>query len=325
MIDKSRVVFVLGAGASVPYGFPTGQGLREMLCRQLLSTSSQLHRIMREQGHAETDIFHFAKQFEGSGLASIDSFIARRETFRQIAEHAIAAALLPCERSSDLNNRRVSDVEVIRGRGDWYQYLWGLMVDGVDDIAYLRSSTVKFITFNYDRSLEQFLHTACCNVFGVDDPVAHSFVASLNIHHMYGSLGDYEHGAEYRYGETNSETISRAATSIKTVPLTRPDVDERAMNMLARADLVMFLGFGFDAMNCNRLGLKQVIERRHDPNSGKVIRSMEMHFTAFGLTDGEISRVFRNALPGGIGNLQFNPFKGDCLSLMRAVGVGLAN
>ena len=88
----------MGAGASVPYGYPTGAQLRLEICgnplRKLGKRISFLEIDDEEKfkviEHAES----LAEKFEKSSTGSIDLFLARNHEFSQTGKLAIILALL---------------------------------------------------------------------------------------------------------------------------------------------------------------------------------------------------------------------------------------
>jgi hypothetical protein len=69
-------VLVLGAGASYPYGFPTGKGLRDLICETFSSTNamaSQLLGSLNPEGtrFAPDEFFQFREAFLKSGQPSV--------------------------------------------------------------------------------------------------------------------------------------------------------------------------------------------------------------------------------------------------------------
>ena len=129
MIQR-ETVFVLGAGASHPFGFPTGQGLRALICTDL--RTGKLHVAMRRLGYEQAQVLQFCDEFEYSGLSSIDSFLALRPSLVDIGREVITAALLPFQ--NELNLYAASDGQNVlgqhRGYSNWYQYLYDRMKDG---------------------------------------------------------------------------------------------------------------------------------------------------------------------------------------------------
>jgi hypothetical protein len=305
---KTETVFVLGAGASVPFGFPTGAELRRRLCSEL-KQGLPMHELLARCGIESSAILAFREEFERSGVASIDTFIAYRPLYQQIGELAIAAALMPLEDQSQLFN-----VGNKRGDGGWYQLLWNELLSGVKDPSDLKQNRVAFITFNYDRSLEQYLLSSIQNTFGVATEEAFDLLSDFRFRHVYGSLGQYEHGSGYGYGGHDKQglvaALRTAQTSIRTVPAVRGPRDVDAAAWLAAAQRVFVMGFGFDATNCDRIGIHGACTF-----APKQVTPRHVFASAFHLTRAELQWCESNSCAVGQGGLIWT--EGDCLTLLR--------
>jgi hypothetical protein len=287
MISK-KTVFVLGAGASKPFGFPTGFELREQIC-SLLSLRSSATIILEEGGYIPDSRFtNFVNSFLKSGLNSIDAFLSRNANYADFGTAAIAACLMTKENYSTLYAAGGT-----LGNSDWYGLLWNCLVDQVVDIKELRvKNDISFITFNYDRSLEAFLLQAAISSFSLGAAGASEVCKQIKIYHMYGSFGDFDWQDHLPYGLpddrlTRNHKLRYASGGIKVVPAQRQEsADPVAQKMLSEAEQIVFLGFGFDSTNCARLGLPYVVEEIHDSGC---YRSIFM--TAMGMSGGEIQRA----------------------------------
>jgi hypothetical protein len=120
MIEQ-ETVFILGAGASAPYGYPTGNGLRNAICQGFPKKLQKLLPISQTVIPRETlrglirDSGEFANTFDLSNTPSIDLFLARNPRFSQVGKIAIALEILTAEG----NSRFGENVE--KGQ-DWYSY-----------------------------------------------------------------------------------------------------------------------------------------------------------------------------------------------------------
>jgi len=257
MITKPTL-FILGAGASIPYGFPSGATLRNRICEAASHKASGLaYSMFRHLGFEMEEVHEFATAFRDSRLASIDSFLSRRREYSDIGKLVIAALLIPSEQEAEFN-LNVDD--------DWYFYLWNAIISNVSDISELSFNQLRIFTFNYDRSIERYLHTAIINTFNVSNEEALEALSHFNIHHVYGSLGlygyidDFENSVRAYSGEHSKEAIQVAASKIRVIPEARSDdaIFIKAKEAFNWAEHVCFLGFGFDSLNIERLGFNSV-------------------------------------------------------------------
>lgn len=141
------------------------------------------------------------------------------------------------------------------------------MAAGVDRADDVTGNAVSFITFNYDVSLERFLFNAIRAGFGLDDAHALKIAQSIPVHHVYGALAPTERDrylSHDHWGALKTEVLQACARQIHVMPHQRPARDERCAELLSQAFNTVFLGFGFDEMNCLRLGVKEVM-RGQDP------------------------------------------------------------
>src|SRR5262245_60288218 len=90
-------VLVLGAGASRPYGFPSGEELLREAVTELLQPASAWRGLLDACGFSWNVQEQVARELAGSGRYSIDAFLEGRAEYRPIGTTAIAAALIPRE------------------------------------------------------------------------------------------------------------------------------------------------------------------------------------------------------------------------------------
>jgi hypothetical protein len=133
------------------------------------------------------------------------------------------------------------------------------MVGAFDDFA---GNKLSIITFNYDRSLEQFFFSALLHRFGRNEWETAEAISHIPVIHVHGHLGELPWKAD-RAGEirpyTNeltAETLRIASQSIKII---HEDIDntaefERARSLIQGAQRLFFLGFGYHPKNLQRLG-----------------------------------------------------------------------
>lgn len=273
---RKRTVFILGAGASCEYGFPLGSQLRNAIIQlargdheprgvsQAVEDAWAFLRIARKQiltyKYHEAKLKAFAASFELTGTYSIDAYLQHREEFRAVGAATIGLIISYCERHDLL----FSEPRL---------YAWLAERMGRTPEA-LKANPVTFVTFNYDRSFEYFMVRSVQELTN-DAVVAHEVIDSLNIIHMHGSLGrlprhlgengDYQtvQAFEQYTDEKPSERYSTrdADRWERTLKLVGERVSEeqdaqhqKARNAIAEADVICFLGFGFDQDNMRLLG-----------------------------------------------------------------------
>jgi len=95
MITRPSVL-VLGAGASMDFGFPSGWGLYQRVIYSL-SNGPDVARAMHDMGVTPSDCAVLLTALQRSGAKSVDAFLAYRRELVEVGKAAIAAALIPCE------------------------------------------------------------------------------------------------------------------------------------------------------------------------------------------------------------------------------------
>jgi len=256
MVDIETVL-VLGAGASKAFGFPTGEELVKRICL-FLSQERYFNIYYQTAGHYSPEIAErFPKVLKQANPFSVDAWLEHNPNYIEVGKVAIAIALLYCEKQSSL-----------RPENNWYQLLFKRL-DG--PFEYFQDNKLSIITFNYDRSLEQYL-------FGTfrymhterSEEECKEKLNQLRILHVYGSLGRLGWQSDKQlplvsYGQSlDKDTIISAADSIKIIPRKKTGVvrksisDEfsEARRLIAGANALYFLGFGYNHTNMERLGIE---------------------------------------------------------------------
>jgi hypothetical protein len=240
MITRPTVL-ILGAGSSVHCGYPLGGQLIANICRQHnRSEESQTGPFQPD------DIKGFVQRLSRSGYYSIDAFLANVGEQLDLGKFLIAREL-----------KRLEDLDRLfpPNESGWYQYLFNqLLVEGKPDFE---KNKLSIITFNYDRSLEAYLHTAIMNRFGMSSDQASMAMSHVPIIHVHGILGNYP-SVPYAVAKSNDETLE-ASKGIRIIHeiKDRPDsfcseAFETAHKMLVEAERIFFLGFGFHRENLER-------------------------------------------------------------------------
>jgi hypothetical protein len=245
---EAQTVLILGAGASAPYGFPSGYGLVGEAI-QLPHDSARARMVTEASGTSLADLQNFSEALKKSDSASVDVFLEGRSDLITIGKAAIAAILIPSEREDELFGR---------GARKWYGELLGRMGGKPEEIE---ANKLSIVTFNYDRSLEHYLITAVQHRFSVPRLEAAHMLRNMKIVHVHGELGRLEGDLleEKRpYApDLNSEAIRTAAESIKII---HEDMGRErypwfteAQDLISTADDVICLGFGYHPTNMKRL------------------------------------------------------------------------
>ena len=275
---RGCTALVLGAGASAPYGFPTGRQLVEDICQQFPDFFTHLDSYgstPRERRARSEDLVRMLKE---SACISIDEFLALHAMDNELlhlGKIAITSSLLPKEDNGKL-----------RETMDWYQ----------DLICWWCTSRVQLgvITFNYDRSFEQSFYSGLSARVGercARGMMLINATKRINVMHVHGQFGylpwDIEDPNALPYGIARGDPqawVMKAAGQLRLMfePPSRMVIAE-ARHTLTRASRVLFLGFGYDTRNLERIV----------PNwEGEVLpRNAAIAGTAYGLNALRVAEV----------------------------------
>jgi hypothetical protein len=285
MIEKTA--FVLGAGASCPYGFASGRELREQICsHHVADCEHYLRAIARNEALIPQELRmarEFVDTFRKSTIMSIDLFVARNPGFSGAGKRAIIFRILAAEHASRFRE------ETKHGDQDWYTWLFEQLTDKLvrkEDYNRFCENDISFITFNYDRSLEYFLCDSLRNSFKeIADGKIIEQVKEIEICHVFGQVGPLEWQGqhdqiEYRV-DVKSTNVEALCDNIRIVydGGENPKLEE-ARQLISKADRVFFLGFGYAEENLDILGIPDVLTK---------VR--KVFGTALGFTEIEITRV----------------------------------
>jgi hypothetical protein len=250
MIERP-IVFVMGAGASSCYEFPLGKNLCRMVIEELkpnvVSHTQIIENTVFESGYVD----RFQSALEFSGQNSVDAFLESRQEFLAIGKSAMATILIRYEKPSIL--WRFSD-------NNWMRYLYDKM--RASTLEKFVENKISFITFNFDRSLEHFLFTSLQNTFGGSTEACADVMNKIPLLHLHGRLGflPWQDANARPYGtELSIRALEMCVENIKLVheelEADRTKVFEQAKTLMQHAEKIYFLGFGFGALNMERLGL----------------------------------------------------------------------
>lgn len=268
MIEE-KTVFIIGAGASRPYGYPIGKELREEICSEFVKNSrayfeakeSLASSLRIELGRAET----FVEKFDNSSITSIDLFLARNPEFMLMGKWAIIFRIFIAETRSTFREQMPNRNQ------DWYSYLFERLTDELirkEDYVHFGENNVSFITFNYDRSLEHFLYESLFNSFnGIGAGKIQEQINKLRVIHVFGQIAGLdwqELESRIEYGrDINLIDIQRLADKLRIIyeEEENPALEE-ARELISKANRVFFLGFGYAKENCEVLKLPEVLNAK---------------------------------------------------------------
>ncbi|MCG2659562.1 MAG: hypothetical protein L6437_04880 [Kiritimatiellae bacterium] len=250
MITRPTVL-ILGAGSTIPYGFPSGKSLVEQICQRLKESETKriIHSIL-DLNNSDTIIDEFLKALQFSGRYSIDAFLEHRTEFIPIGKAAIASVLIPLENKAGL----------FRTGNGWYRYLFNQMNTEFEEFA---QNKLSVITYNYDRSFEFYLLTAMKNSYSKSFEECIKQLNKIPLIHLHGSLGNLvgmgsdqlDYGSKLR-----PDALAVAGRNIRVIHENLDNEPQflEANKLICDAEIICFLGFGYDQINLDRLDINRM-------------------------------------------------------------------
>ncbi len=297
MFDQ-RTVFILGAGASWHYGYPTGYELIEKILEKaelILSiptknsnghnqnipecfmTSAQ-RTIIGNIRYIETwENLHIPckellRRIKAADPLSIDLFLTKNPSVTKIAKILIGWILLECQNKYELSNYNPNrhpitpETTPLKKEDNWLKFIISKIINN----EYVCNNKVDFITFNYDLSLEDKLKEVLENTETIDAINKEQFFQN-RIHHVYGKIKkqpefhntniDFKKDKDLNLGKI----IDLAYNSSENLEIIAPkdnSILSEIRKKISNAQVVYILGYGFDDMNNNNLGLSKCLNHR---------------------------------------------------------------
>jgi len=238
----NSTVFILGAGSSIPFGYPSGPKLVDLILDSLNpnyfhllyfkakeSGTNTVKIYQNKQSYTDYSLFikhgfspKFISEFEialrNSNKDSIDSFILDRNEFYEIGKFAIANCILRCE----------IPTEIQFVQKNWLSYLWNkINITRSIFSAY----DISFITFNYDRILEYYFYNSLKYSFNLSDQ---EIIRTIKpILHMHGVVGDFtwqnlKDGFDYNFsGQDFNSHYLRVVNASKKIKIIYEKFDKK--------------------------------------------------------------------------------------------------
>lgn len=280
---KLDTTFVVGAGASVDYGFPLGEALTKQIAdalnfngsgndaRELIRSAIDVIGRRPDAQYTPRELFEqaMAMRVALATHSSIDTFLetfSGNRHFELLGKYGIAACLATAECRCDAlkPGRRGDKMNLARAENSWLARLFktvlapGISIASIEQIF----AHVSFVVFNYDRCIEHYFEHAIASHFMVDPSAASRIVQKhLRIVHPYGDLGAL-HGtaANMPFGETYdfgtyaaADAIDAMSKRILTFSESKKAQGADAQTLIGNAKRLVFLGFGFGDQNVELL------------------------------------------------------------------------
>lgn len=290
-----KTVFILGAGSAKDYGFPISSELNDFIYSNYL----RLYKI--HVYPEDTYGFRDWNQLQGQEMELyltpqkklIESFkrididmdlLASRQPdkFLDFGKRALIYSLLEFEMKTKDNLK-----------SGWHKELFNQLTkmlitpESINDFS---TDDITFITFNYDRTLEQFLYNQFMQNWPNHRDEVKDIMQKMNIIHIYGKIADLdwqvpEKDFSIPYGYnirlTDKNLLNQVKDNIKLRHQERsPELLEYSINKIKEAETIYFFGFGFGPDNLNILNIPDCFFAAND-----------IICTAFDMSDQEMSNI----------------------------------
>ncbi len=281
---RQTTTLVVGAGGSKDFSLPTGVELKNQISS---SVRFRFDHPFNNQTGGDKDLLRVLRQkFEQEELneitvggnvlsnsmslfPSIDEALhyhSHDEKIVLLGKIAIAKTIIESEKKSWLNNRHNQEQAIFSSSEEnWLSQVLSLATSGsTKEDARELFSKVRFINFNYDRTLEHFLFWSLQVRAGLSGDAAKEAMGALDVIRPYGSLGPLdwqEHGGVPFGGNRNPFEL---ATKICTfTERTENDLVTQIDRMINQSKLVIFIGFGFHEQNLSLF--EPIAGKRREP------------------------------------------------------------
>jgi len=298
-------LFIIGAGASVPYGFPAGEELFEKIRKLDFSTEDKRKAAYKKYYNKDFAALEendrilglmegLVSELERSMMVSIDDFIRNRvfwgsdfDIQADLIKRIIARIIFECEKNAKENYNK-----------DWLHYLCSI-VDRSDNKTNQKAKNYflfsKFITFNYDRLLEYSIYKYFDCDKGIENGKIAEMLNKMHIIHANGYLGALNFacfGSEV-IRDTNIKSMKTAwdkdADTVK--------IGKSIKEHIEFSDRIFFLGFGYLEENMKKLGLV---------GKSNILAGKKIYGTAYKKTDNEIKHIIHTLQSCGAKNIEIN-------------------
>jgi hypothetical protein len=290
MMVTGNTLFIVGAGASKSFGFPLGwelnekihNGFYERLYRDFIEhttiSDSEKQRYLSEANKLAIHVKYATNK-------SIDYFLSNNEQYLELGKEAISLIMLAHEAESKRDSFSIDSAH------DWLTVLFQKCMENILYANEHKRDKISFLTFNYDRSIEYFLHKKLIHSFTqVSKHELETSLRTISIDHVYGKIGRLEWQRESNVGELGYgwdhrnillPSIRDAVRVMYTERVSGNPVSDLE-NPIQSADRIFFLGFAYDSDNL------QIIDFVNEINQSK---GKEIFGTALGIHDNMLNEI----------------------------------
>jgi hypothetical protein len=302
IVKKGLKVFILGAGASIDFGFPSGMKLMQeihLLWNHPGATDARNYHGPAQQGNLPArlqeqvvqsgaqKIKKLSQRLYFSGASSIDDFLSqcKDDADVQFGKLTILQTIFAKEK-----NAKESANGLFKWEENWLRVLFReeFCSENFEQLKEkLDTEQFYFVIFNYDRCVEHFLYTAIQNYYSLTDEEAKNIINKMKFYHVYGRLaplGWQQEKGPINFGDEPRGDWHSFIPNIKIVNEDNNDaknISDKIGGHIKDAGKVYILGFGFQGSNWRLLGIDDYKTHRA---KGLAWPLDKFHYTHFGLS-----------------------------------------
>jgi hypothetical protein len=288
---RRRTVLVLGAGSSVEFNLPAGEGLAKSIAQKtyfwfdesgIIQTGDfDLYRLLRNRFPEHNSVLLAGRRI-GEGLLlsrSIDDYLYNHghdAVVLGVGKASIVHSILEAESNSTLMDFGIREpgasARALEKHSEtWIQKLFSFLQTGIrrGDVHRIFDG-ISIINFNYDRCVETYFYHALQLAYGIGPEEAADVISTLDITHPYGQVGKlpWQNPASgIGFGELpRDDRLLRLADEIKTFTEQAHDDSEKEhwRDVIGSCEQIVFLGFGFHQQNVDLISLENNLEKYPD-------------------------------------------------------------
>jgi len=299
---SEKLVLIIGAGASKEFNLPTGWELKHQISQFLdvkidsygkpikgdAITHWHINNLIKSSDlklNLAKSSYYSAAKLISENMAitpSIDNFLHthKEDIFvSELGKLAISQLILKGESDSDLfygNHNKTTQININSVAETWLGRLFTILATEKDYASFTENlKRIKFISFNYDRCIQQFFWCVIRSYFDKPMSEVEKLISDLDIEYVYGSVGEFRINSNGISTYGDKENVMAATRSIKTFTEGPPSQFRlRLKEAIDDAKAVVFLGFGFLQLNLETLFGDESFEVGKVLGTGKALPSI---------------------------------------------------